>query len=107
MSEKKVNLEGKIPLEEVLVKFKERNKEFREEIEKEESFENRNETIDSIHNEIKGVKINTALKTDQFINEIKSGLGEKVRKNPNGVKIIKKKWYQRIGTFIKNIFTKF
>jgi len=52
-------------------------------------------------------KYKTALKKQQFINELKSGLGDEIKKNPNKAKIIEKKWYQRLGIVFKNIFTKF
>lgn len=52
-------------------------------------------------------KYKTALKKQQFINELKSGLGDEIKKNPSKVKIIEKKWYQKIGTSFKNLFTKF
>lgn len=102
----KPNLEGKIPLEAVLAKFKENNKQFKENLEREDEME-RVETLDSIQNDINAVKQDTDRKKNQFISEIKSGLGSEVKKNPNGIKIIKKKWYQKIGHFIKAIFTKF
>jgi hypothetical protein len=51
-------------------------------------------------------KYKTALKKTQYINEIRSGLGESIKKNPNGVKIIKTPWYKKIGNIIKNFFTK-
>jgi hypothetical protein len=49
----------------------------------------------------------TALKKAQFANEIKSGLGVKIKENPNGVKLIKKSWGQKLSSWFKNIFTKF
>lgn len=52
-------------------------------------------------------KYKTALKKQQFINELKSGLGDEIKKNPNKAKIIEKKWYQKISIFFRNIFTKF
>lgn len=52
-------------------------------------------------------KYKTALKKQQFINELKSGLGSEIKKNPNKVKIIEKTWYQKIAMVFKNIFTKF
>ena len=100
-------LKGKISLEEVLSKFNEHNKGFINDLEKQEELEDRIETIDSINNEIKATKQNTELKKEQFINELKSGLGQKVKNNPNKVKIIKKKWHQKLITAIKNIFIKF
>jgi hypothetical protein len=42
-----------------------------------------------------------------FVNEIKSGLGQKIKNNPRGIKIIEKKWYEKLGLLVKNIFTKF
>ena len=105
MSEER--LKGKVSLEEVLSKFNEHNKEFINNLEKQEVFDDRIETIDSVANEIKATKQNTELKKEQFINELKSGLGNKVKSNPNKIKIIKKKWYQRLITTIKNIFIKF
>ncbi len=52
-------------------------------------------------------KYKTALKKQQFINELKSGLGDEIKKNPNKAKIIEKKWYHKISIFFRNIFTKF
>ena len=105
MSEER--LKGKVSLEEVLSKFNEHNKEFINDLEKQEGLDDRIETIDSVANEIKATKQNTELKKEQFINELKSGLGNKVKSNANKIKIIKKKWYQRLITAIKNIFIKF
>ena len=52
-------------------------------------------------------KYKTALKKGQLINEIKSGLGEEIKKNPGKAKIIKKTTGQKIKAFFKAIFTKF
>ena len=46
----------------------------------------------------------TALKKQQFVNEIKNGLGEKIKSNPNKVTIVKK---NKFVTWVKKIFTKF
>ena len=51
-------------------------------------------------------KYKTALKKAQFVNEVKSGLGEEIKKNPRP-KIIKKTFMSKITSAIKNIFTKF
>ena len=102
----KSKLVGKISLDEVLLKFKENNKNFKNDLERSENSE-RVETIESIQNDIKGDIMNTELKKNKFINDIKLSLGEEVKKNPNGIEIIKKKWYQRLGSIIKNIFTRF
>ena len=47
------------------------------------------------------------MKKDNYIIELKAGLGEKVRKNPTTIKQLNNKWYQRLGAAIKRIFTKF
>jgi hypothetical protein len=52
-------------------------------------------------------KYKTSLKKAQFISEIKGGLGDKIKVNPNGIKIIKKPWHQRVKMFFIKIFTKF
>ena len=51
-------------------------------------------------------KYKTALKKAQFVNEVKSGLGEEIKKNQRP-KIIKKSFMSKITSAIKNIFTKF
>lgn len=97
-----------IPLEEVLVRFNKHNKEFKDNLEKEEGNE-RIESLDAIQNDIKAAKHHTTLKKNQFITELKTGLGEKVKKNPTTIKSIRveKKWYQKLGATIKRLFTKF
>jgi hypothetical protein len=52
-------------------------------------------------------KYKTALKKNQFINELKTGLGQEIKKNPGKVKIIKKTWGERFMLGLKKIFTKF
>jgi len=49
----------------------------------------------------------TTLKKIQFIGDIKNGLGEDIKSNPNSIKFIKKPWHQKLKVFFKNIFTKF
>ena len=95
-----------IPLEEVLLKFNEQNKEFIKNIENEERFE-RVEPLDVVLNDIKGMEYTTNVKKKNFINEVKSGLGEKVKENPTKIKKIEKTFGQKIKLFIKNIFTRF
>lgn len=53
------------------------------------------------------VKYQTALKKTQLINELKSGLGDKIKSNPNGFIVHKKSIWQRMSDFLKKIFTKF
>lgn len=63
--------------------------------------------INQAGNAILNEKYKTALKKAQLINEIKSGLGEEIKKNPNKVKVIKKTWFEKFMSNIKKIFTKF
>jgi len=42
-----------------------------------------------------------------LINELKTGLGEEMKKNPGKAKIIKKTRTQRFMLWLKKIFTKF
>jgi replicative DNA helicase len=63
--------------------------------------------INKAGNEILNDKYKTALKKAQLINELKSGLGSEIKKNPNKAKFIKKTWYERFMDTIKKIFTKF
>jgi len=43
----------------------------------------------------------------ELITEIKTGLGEEIRKNPGRAKIIKKTRYEKFMIWLKKIFTKF
>lgn len=95
-----------IPLEEVLFKFKEQNKEFIKNIENQEKLE-RVETLEVVLNDIKGMEHTTNVKKKNFINELKGGLGEKVKQNPTRIKKIEKTFSQKTKLFIKNIFTRF
>ena len=58
-------------------------------------------------NAIMNEKYKTALKKAQLINEIKSGLGAEIKKNPNKAKILKKSWCERFMVTLKKIFTTF
>lgn len=51
-------------------------------------------------------KYKTALKKAQFINEIKNGLGNEIKKNPKP-KIIKRSFTYKLVASIKKLFTKF
>lgn len=52
-------------------------------------------------------KYKTALEKSRFINDIKSGLGDKIKSNPDGIKIIKKTFAKKMFNLLKNIFNKF
>lgn len=66
-----------------------------------------NREVDKLEKDILVEKYKTSLKKMEFINEIKQGLGEEIKKNPNNVKIIKKTWSQKIRLFFVKLFTKF
>lgn len=51
-------------------------------------------------------KYKTALKKAEFVNEIKNGLGEEIKKNPKP-KLVKRSCFYKITSMIKKIFTKF
>jgi hypothetical protein len=51
-------------------------------------------------------KYKTALKKAEFVNEIKNGLGEEIKKNPKP-KLVKRSFFYKITSMIKKIFTKF
>jgi C4-type Zn-finger protein len=95
-----------ITLEDLLNKFDKQNKEFIKNVEKEEQFE-RIETLDAIQNDIKAQQTQTERAKNKFAQSIVSGLGEKVKANPNKVIVIKKPWHVKFKEFIKKIFTKF
>lgn len=102
-----------ISLEEVLMKFNEHNRGVIDEIDKEEAKENLGSinTIEkNIENEIKAIIYSSDLKKLSYINELKNGLGEEVKKNPNKINIIEKPKLSRFKKFmlkIKTLFTKF
>ena len=49
----------------------------------------------------------TAQAKAKLISEIKSGLGDDIKKNPSKVNIIKKTWSQKLMISLKKVFTKF
>lgn len=63
--------------------------------------------IKKLENEIKADNFLTKIKKESFINEIKSGLGDKIKNNPKSVKVIKEPFLYKLKKFLKNIFTKF
>ena len=95
-----------ITLEDLLNKFNKQNKEFIKSVEKDEQFE-RIETLDAIQNDIKAQQAQTERAKNKFAQSVISGLGEKVKANPNKVTIIKKPWHVKFKEFIKKKFTKF
>ncbi len=95
-----------ISVDDVLNMVSDKTKRLISDIEREENGE-RIETVDSIINDIKGQKEQTKLNKIKFANEIKSGLGVKIKEKPNEIKVYVKPWYKKLGESIKNIFTKF
>jgi hypothetical protein len=49
----------------------------------------------------------TNRKKKQFLDEIKGGLGKKIKANPNGLVFKKETKWGKFKAIIKNIFTKF
>lgn len=82
------------------------SKKFIEGLEREEFMSNRIETVDAEINRIKQDRIKTQTQTSNFIHQIKNGLGDEIKENPNEVLIIKKPWYHKISKFFKNVFQK-
>jgi hypothetical protein len=95
-----------VTLEDILVRFDKQTKHFISEIEKEEQSE-RIETLDAMINDIKAQKAQTKINKNRFINDIKTGLGDKIKKDPTTIVKYTKPWYVKFGDWFKNIFTKF
>jgi hypothetical protein len=103
----KPNLEGRIPLDDVLAKAKANTKQFIDQLEREEAGE-RIETTDSIQNQIKADKSNTTRKKLQFIDEMKNGLGAEIKaKKARGVIIKKPTFGERVRAFFAKLYSKF
>ena len=66
-----------------------------------------NKEIDDTEKQMLLDKYNTAMKKAKYISEIKSGLGDEIRANPNRVHVIKKSLFQRLMVKLKILFTKF
>jgi hypothetical protein len=63
--------------------------------------------IKKLEREMLGDKYMSALRKVQFINELKSGLGNEIKANAGKVKIIKKTWFEKLTIALKKIFTNF
>lgn len=66
-----------------------------------------NKSVKDYEKEILSTRFQTEVKKAQFLTEIKTGLGDAIKKNPNGIKILKKSWRERLRLFFLRIFTKF
>lgn len=60
--------------------------------------------IQQTENQIKADMLMTEMRKKKFISELKTGLGDEIKKNPNTVKIIKKPWFTKVSDFFKKIF---
>lgn len=100
-------MKKELSIQEILDKANEQTKKFIKDLENEEKNLERVETINVVENEIKAIRNNTELKKKQFINELKSGLGDRLKKNPNQIIVKKETLLQRIAKKLKNLFTKF
>jgi hypothetical protein len=70
------------------------------------NFDLRNELEDAIREKKADEKM-TLKKKKEFIEEIKSGLGEAIKQNPRNIKILKKPWHRKAMDWIKKFFTSF
>jgi hypothetical protein len=65
--------------------------------------------LEDIKEELDGIKnetIKTELSKKAFIRELKTGLGEKIKNNPDSVVVIKPSRMKRFGEFLSKIFDK-
>ncbi len=60
--------------------------------------------IKQIENEMKADMFMTEIRKKKFIGDLKNGLGDEIKKNPNQVKIIKQPWYKKVLNFFKKVF---
>lgn len=63
-----------------------------------------NKEIEQIENEMKADMFMTDIRKKKFIGDLKNGLGDEIKKNPNKVKIIKQPWYKKVSNFFKKVF---
>ena len=101
------NLDGRIELDEVLLKAQNNTKQFIAQLEHEEAGE-RIETLDSLQNQIKADRGNTNRKKLQFIDEMKGELGKQIKdKNVKGVVIRQDTFRDKVKKFFVALFSKF
>ena len=105
--EKKPNLDGRIELDEVLLKAKRNTQQFIAQLEDEEAGE-RIETIDSHRNQMKADRTNTNRKKLQFVEEMKQSLGQEIKeKKARGIIIKKPTFKEKIKKFFISLYSKF
>lgn len=97
---------GYMSIHELLAKNGINQRKLINQIDIEEKIENR-ETYDMIKADIKANTLKTNKNKHDFIHEMKTGLGNSIKGNPNGVIFIKQSKWAKFVNFIKRIFTKF
>jgi DNA-binding protein H-NS len=88
---------------EVYIKHLEETRKVIQEVELEE-YKESIDSIDAIKNRIETDRSITNLKKQQFISEIKSGLGEEIKSEPNKIEYIEKPLLVRVRNFFKKLF---
>ncbi len=63
--------------------------------------------IEHTENDFEIQKQKTSFVKNDFINQIKSGLGNEIKNTPKAPKIIKKSALEKFKNFIRNIFLRF
>lgn len=104
--------EGKfMTIQDVMDKNIQQTKTFIETIESEQAIEDgkRVETIESHHNAIKAEVMNTEMKKNKLISEIKAGLGDELKENKGVRRVVEeeKKITVSLADRLRAIFTKF
>ena len=110
MSGKYNKKNGFLSINEILAKNGIKQRELVNDIEKEEQLQNRGDCKQikkSIKDEISRDITSTKVAKENFINEIKNGLGNKIKENTNQVKIKEVKLKDKIKNFFIKLFTKF
>lgn len=103
----KPNLEGRIELDEVLLKASNNTAKFISQLEDEEAGE-RIETVDAHRNQMSADRTNTNRKKLQFIDELKNGIGQDIKeKKARGVKIKKVTFKEKLINIFATIYRKF
>lgn len=101
------NLDGRIELDEVLLKAKNNTQNFINHLESEEAGE-RIETVDALSNQIKADTNDTNRKKLRFVDEMKSGLGKEIMDNKaRGVKLKKVTFKEKILILFRAFYSKF
>ena len=103
----KPNLEGRIELDDVLLKAKTNTQSFINHLESEEAGE-RIETVDALTNQIKADMGNTNRKKLQFVDEMKSGLGKEIMdRKARGVKLKEVTFKDKVLNFFRVLYSNF